>query len=213
LHSRVQTVFAEAEARAKAAVKAEAKAKAKVAEEVAMATAKAAAEAEAATVAETAKEAAKEAAEEANRERLERYKAHEQAEAAAAKEADMERKERAEHSRMQRAKAPEHPIFCAPCGNACAKDELPSAHSSCASVPDAGGPAVIAAAAPAPTLESPIAIESALEPLAGPSAPLPWEIKRLRNAQASSPAAAGYRRAGKTSCAAKMSDLCLAPRR
>ena len=245
LHSRVQTVFAEAEARAKAAVKAEAKAKAKMAEEVAMATAKAAAAAAAAAAAETAKQAAKEAAEEANRERLERYKAHEQvppicpsrlphspiltssprnltpishplhaqAEAAAAKEADMERKERAEHSRMQRAKAPEHPIFCAPCGNACAKDELPSAHSSCASVPDAGGPAVIAAAAPAPTLESPVAIESALEPLAGPPAPLPWEIKRLRNAQASSPEAAGYRRAGKTSCAAKMSDLCLAPRR
>jgi X-X-X-Leu-X-X-Gly heptad repeat protein len=68
---------------------------------------------------------------------------------------------------------------------------------------------VIAAAAPAPTLESPIAIESALEPLAGPPAPLPWwEIKGLRNAQASSPAAAGYRRAaGKTSCAAMMSDL------
>ena len=118
----------------------------------------------------------------------------------------MERKARAEHSRMQRAEAPEHPI-CAPCGNACAKDELPSAHLSCASVPDAGGPAVIAAA-PAPTLESPVAIESALEPLAGPPAPLPWwEIKGLRNAQASSPEAAGYRRAGKTSCAAKMSDL------
>jgi multidrug efflux pump subunit AcrA (membrane-fusion protein) len=78
LHSRVQTVFAEAEARAKAAVKAEAKAKAKVAEEVAMATAKAAAAAAAAAAAETAKQAAKEAAEEANRERLERYKAHEQ---------------------------------------------------------------------------------------------------------------------------------------
>ena len=67
LHSRVQTVFAEAEARAKAAVKAEAKAKAKVAEEVAMATAKAAAEAEADADAETAKAAAKEVAEEANR--------------------------------------------------------------------------------------------------------------------------------------------------
>jgi hypothetical protein len=78
LHSRVQTVFAEAEARAKAAVKAEAKAKAKVAEEVAMATAKAAADADADADAETAKAAAKEAAEEANRERLERYKAHEQ---------------------------------------------------------------------------------------------------------------------------------------
>jgi hypothetical protein len=78
LHSRVQTVFAEAEARAKAAVKAEAKAKAKVAEEVAMATAKAAAAAAAAAAAETAKQAAKEADEEANRERLERYKAHEQ---------------------------------------------------------------------------------------------------------------------------------------
>jgi hypothetical protein len=78
LYSRVQTVFAEAEARAKAAVKAEAKAKAKVAEEVAMAMAKAAAAAAAAAAAETAKEAAKEAAEEANRERLERYIAHEQ---------------------------------------------------------------------------------------------------------------------------------------
>jgi hypothetical protein len=78
LHSRVQTVFAEAEARAKAAVKAEAKAKAKVAEEVTMATAKAAAAAAAAATAETAKEAAKVADEEANRERLERYKAHEQ---------------------------------------------------------------------------------------------------------------------------------------
>jgi hypothetical protein len=66
----------------------------------------------------------------------------------------------------------------------------------------------VIAAAPAPTLESPVAIESALEPLAGPPAPLPWwEIKGLRNAQASSPEAAGYRRAGKTSCAAKMSDL------
>jgi hypothetical protein len=78
LHSRVQTVFAKAEARAKAAVKAEAKAKAKVAEEVTMATAKAAAAAAAAATAETAKEAAKVADEEANRERLERYKAHEQ---------------------------------------------------------------------------------------------------------------------------------------
>ena len=78
LSSRVQTVFAEAEARAKAAVKAEAKAKAKVAEEVAMATAKAAAAAAAAAEAEIAKEAAKEAAEEANRERIERYIVHEQ---------------------------------------------------------------------------------------------------------------------------------------
>ena len=77
LHSRVQTVFAEAEARAKAAVKAEAKAKAKLAEEVAMATTKVAAEAAAAATAETAKEATKEAAEEANRERLERYEAYE----------------------------------------------------------------------------------------------------------------------------------------
>jgi len=98
LHSRVQTVFAEAEARAKAAVKAEAKAKAKMAEEVAMATAKAAAAAAAAAAAETAKQAAKEAAEEANRERLERYKAHEQAEAAAAKEAEMNRKHSPKHS-------------------------------------------------------------------------------------------------------------------
>jgi hypothetical protein len=78
MHSRVQTVFAEAEARATAAVKAEAKAKAKVAEEVATTTAKAAAAAAAAAAAETAKAAAKEAAEEANRERLERYEAHEQ---------------------------------------------------------------------------------------------------------------------------------------
>jgi hypothetical protein len=84
--------------------------------------------------------------------------------------------------RMQRAKAPEHPILCAPCGKACAKDELPSAHSSCASVPDAGGPAVIAAAAPAPTHESPVAIESALDPLAGPPAPLPLWDDVLRRA-------------------------------
>ena len=78
LHSRVQTVFAEAEARATAAVKAEAKAKAKakVAEEVTMATAAAAAAAE--TAAETAKQATKEADEVANRERLERHKAHKQ---------------------------------------------------------------------------------------------------------------------------------------
>jgi hypothetical protein len=78
LHSRVQTVFAEAEARATAAVKAEAKAKAKakVAEEVTMATAAAAAAAE--TAAETAKQATKEADEVANRERLVRHKAHEQ---------------------------------------------------------------------------------------------------------------------------------------
>ena len=57
------------------------------------------------------------------------------------------------------------------------------------------------------TIDAVFAIESALEPLAGPPAPLPWEIKGLRKAQASSPAAAGYRRAGKTSCAAMMSDL------
>ena len=57
------------------------------------------------------------------------------------------------------------------------------------------------------TIDAVFAIESALEPLAGPPSPLPWEIKGLRNAQASSPAAAGYRRAGKTSCAAQMSDL------
>ena len=125
LHSRVQMVFAEAEARAKAAVKAEAKAKAKVAEEVAMAMAKAAAVAAAAAAAETAKQAAKEADEEANRERLEHYKAHKQvppicppclphsnpllkptqshshsvqAEAAAAKEAEMNRKHSPKHS-------------------------------------------------------------------------------------------------------------------
>ena len=169
LHSQVQTVFAEAEARARAAVKAEAKAKAKVAEEVAMATAKAAAAAAAAAEAEIAKKAAKEAAEEANRERLERIKAHEQvppiclprlphsnphlkptqshsptlhaqAEAAAAKEAEMERKARAEHARMQRAKAPEHPM-CAPCGKSCTEDvELVSANSSYASISNAGAP-------------------------------------------------------------------------
>ena len=63
--SRVQTLFADAEAREKSAVKAEAKAKVKVAEEVAMATAAAAAAAAAAT----AKEAAKEEAEEAKRKR------------------------------------------------------------------------------------------------------------------------------------------------
>jgi len=57
------------------------------------------------------------------------------------------------------------------------------------------------------TIDAVFAIESALEPLAGPPAPLPWEIKGLRNAQAPSPAAAGYRRAGETSCAAQMSDL------
>ena len=57
------------------------------------------------------------------------------------------------------------------------------------------------------TIDAVFAIESALEPLAGPPAPLPWEIKGLRKAQASSPAAAGYRRAVKTSCAAMMSDL------
>ena len=131
---------------------------------------------------------------------------HAQAEAAAAKEAEMERKARAEHSRMQRAKAPEHPI-CAPCGKACADDEFPSARSSCASVPDAGGPAAIAAAAPALTHESPVAIESALEPLMSPPAPLPLWEKGLRKAQASSPAAAGYRGSGKTSCVAQMSDL------
>ena len=136
LHSRVQTVFAEAEARAKAAVKAEAKAKAMLAEEVAMAAAQAAAAAAAAAAAETAKEVVKSAAEEANRERLERYREHEQvppicpsrfphsnphlqpaqislllhaqAEAEAAKEAEMNRKARAEHSREQRAKALEH---------------------------------------------------------------------------------------------------------
>ena len=118
----------------------------------------------------------------------------------------MERKARAEHSRMQRAKAPEHPI-CAPCGKACADDEFPSARSSCASVPDAGGPAAIAAAAPALTHESPVAIESALEPLVSPLAPLPLWEKGLRKAQASSPAAAGYRGSGKTSCVAQMSDL------
>jgi len=120
----------------------------------------------------------------------------------------MDRKARAKHSREQRAKAPEHPI-CAPCGNkACAEGELLSASSSCASVPDAGGPAAIALAAPAPIIhESPVAIESDLGLLASAHAPLPLWEKGLRKAQASSPAAAGYRRAGKTSCAAMMSDL------
>ena len=94
-----------------------------------------------------------------------------------AKEAEMERKVRAEHSREQRAKAPEHPI-CAPCGKACAKDELLSANSSCASVPDAGAPAVIAAAAPAPTYGSPVAFESAIDPLMGAPVPLPPWMKR-----------------------------------
>ena len=96
----------------------------------------------------------------------------------------MERKARAEHSRKQRAKAPEHPI-CAPCGNkASAEEELLSTNSSCASVPDAGAPAaVITAAAPAPTLESPVDIESALDPLglAGAPAPLPPWMKVLRH--------------------------------
>ena len=95
----------------------------------------------------------------------------------------MERKARAEHSREQRAKAPEHPI-CAPCGNkARAEEELLSANSTCASVPDAGTPAaVITAAAPAPTLESTVAIESALDPLglASAPAPLPPWIKVLK---------------------------------
>ena len=80
---------------------------------------------------------------------------HAQAEAAVAKEVEKERKARAEHSRMQRAKAPEHPI-CAPCGKP--DDELQSAHSSCASVPDSDAPAAITAAAPAPTHKSPIAM-------------------------------------------------------
>ena len=61
------------------------------------------------------------------------------------------------------------------------------------------------------TIDAVFAIESALEPLAGPPSPLPWEIKGLRNAQASSPAAEQatgvLRRASKTSCAAQMSDL------
>ena len=119
----------------------------------------------------------------------------------------MGRKARAEHSRKQRAMAPEHPI-CAPCGNkACAEGELLSANSSCASVPDAGGPAAIVAAAPAPTHESPVAIESALDTLTGAPAPLPLWEKGQRKAQASSPAAAGYMRSGKTSCAAQMGDL------
>ena len=119
----------------------------------------------------------------------------------------MSRKARAEHSRKQRAMAPEHPI-CAPCGNkACAEGELLSANSSCASVPDAGGPAAIVAAAPAPTHESPVAIESALDTLPGAPAPLPLWEKGQRKAQASSPAAAGYMRSGKTSCAAQMGDL------
>jgi len=120
----------------------------------------------------------------------------------------MDRKARAKHSREQRAKAPEHPI-CAPCGNkACAEGELLSASSSCASVPDAGGPAAIALAAPAPIIhESPVAIESDLDLLASAHAPLPLWEKGLRKAQASSPAAAGYRRSGKSSCNAQMGEL------
>ena len=95
----------------------------------------------------------------------------------------MERKARAEHSRKQCAKAPEHHIRD-PCGNkASAEDELLSTNSSCASVHHAGAPAVITAAAPAPTHESPVAIESALDPLghAGAPAPLPPWIKVLRH--------------------------------
>jgi hypothetical protein len=96
----------------------------------------------------------------------------------------MDRKARAEHSREQRAKAPEHPI-CAPCGKARAEDELLSellsTNSSCASVPEAGAPAVITAAAPAPMYESPFAIEAALDPLAGAPAPLPPWSKVLRH--------------------------------
>jgi hypothetical protein len=100
-----------------------------------------------------------------------------------AKELEMERKARAEHSREQRAKAPEHPIR-APCRNkASAEEELLSTNSSCASVPDAGAPAVITAAAPAPTHESTVAIESALDTLglAGAPAPLPSWMKVLRH--------------------------------
>jgi hypothetical protein len=94
----------------------------------------------------------------------------------------MERKARAEHSRKQHAKAPEHPI-CAPCGKARAEDELLSTNSSCASVLDAGALAVITAAAPAPTHESPVAIESALDThgLASAPAPLPPWMKVLRH--------------------------------
>ena len=102
-----------------------------------------------------------------------------------AKELEMERKARAEHSREQRAKAPEHPIR-APCGNkARAEEELLSTNLTCASVrlPDAGAPSVITAASPAPTHESPIDIESALDPLglAGAPAPLPPWMKVLRH--------------------------------
>ena len=61
------------------------------------------------------------------------------------------------------------------------------------------------------TIDAVFAIESALEPLAGPPAPLPWKVKGLRNAQAPSPEAEQatrvLRRASKTSCAVQMSDL------
>ena len=114
----------------------------------------------------------------------------------------MDRKARAKHSREQRAKAPEHPI-CAPCGNkACAEGELPSANSSCASVPDAGGPAAIDVAATAPTHEVTCRHRVCSRPArecSWPPAPLLLWEKGLRKAQASSPAAAGYRRSGKSS--------------
>jgi hypothetical protein len=69
------------------------------------------------------------------------------------------------------------------CNRPQAEDELPSAHSSYASGPDAGAPALIAAAAPAPTYESPVAIEFALDALPRAPAPLlPWMSGRVTKA-------------------------------
>ena len=69
------------------------------------------------------------------------------------------------------------------CNRPQAEDELPSAHSSHASGPDAGAPALIAAAAPAPTYESPVAIEFALDALPRAPAPLlPWMNGRVTKA-------------------------------
>jgi hypothetical protein len=160
LHSRVQTVVAEAEAREKAAVKAEAKAKARVAEEVAMATAQAAAEAaaeaEAEAAAETAKQAAKEADEEANRERLEHYKAYEQV-----------------------------PTICPPClpqSNPHLKPTQSHPHSVQAQ-------AAAAKEAEMNRKHSPKQSPKPLGTLAGAPAPLPLWENGLREAKASLPAA------------------------
>ena len=72
------------------------------------------------------------------------------------------------------------------CNRPQAEEELPSAHSSDASVPDAGAPALIAAAAPSPTCGSPVAIEFALDALPRAPAPLlPW-MSGLRTTKAGS---------------------------